>query len=132
MATCLADMGGKIYQMEIKSGLVKKTITPDFTPEKMKISIENTNKLLGLDLNEKQIKNLLEKMGYNYKNKEVFIPAWRTDMLHEVDLIEDVAIAYGYENFVPEIPKISTIGEEDRKEIIKKKNGRDSYWIEHA
>ena len=43
------------------------------------------------------------------------------NILHEVDLIEDVAIAYGYENFVPEIPKISTIGQESPKEIIKRK-----------
>ena len=44
--------------------------------------------------------------------------------LHEVDLIEDIAIAYGYDNFIPEIPEISTIGQEDQKEIVKnKKNG---------
>jgi phenylalanyl-tRNA synthetase beta chain len=41
--------------------------------------------------------------------------------LHEVDLIEDVAIAYGYENFIPEIPEITTIGKESDKERIKKK-----------
>jgi len=126
LVTCLADMGGKIYQMEIKSGLAKKELTPDLNPEKMKISLENTNKLLGLELKEKEIKSFLEKMGYNYsKDKgdrgEVLVPAWRTDILHEVDLIEDIAIAYGYENFVPELPSISTFGEEDRKETIKKK-----------
>ena len=119
--TSLAEMEGKVYQMELK--YKKKEITPDLTPEKMKISIENTNKLLGLNLNEKSIKELIEKMGcsYNSKNKEVEIPAWRTDILHEVDLIEDIAIAYGYENFIPEIPSISTIGEENKKETIKRK-----------
>jgi phenylalanyl-tRNA synthetase beta chain len=117
--TILGDMGGKIYQMEIKGN--KKIITPELKPEKMKISLENTNKLLGLNLNEKQLKQLMEKMGYNYNNKNVEIPSWRVDILHEVDLIEDVAIAYGYENFVPEIPKISTIGKEDYKETIKRK-----------
>ena len=121
LVTCLADMGGKIYSMEIKTGFAKKTITPDLTPEKNKISIENTNKLLGLELKEKQIKNLLEKMGHDYSKGEVLVPAWRTDILHEVDLIEDIAIAYGYENFVPELPAVSTIGEEDKKEIIKRK-----------
>ncbi len=118
ISTTLADMGGKIYQMEIKP---LKKITPDFTPEKMKLSLENTNKLLGLKLNEKQIKELIEKMGYNYNKGEVEIPSWRADILHEVDLIEDVAIAYGYENFVPEIPEISTIGKENQKEITKRK-----------
>jgi len=119
IVTSLADMGGEIYQMELK--YKKKEITPNLISEKTKISLENTNKLLGLNLNEKQLKLLIEKMGYNYNKSIVEIPAWRTDILHEVDLIEDVAIAYGYENFIPEIPKISTIGSENPKEIIKRK-----------
>jgi phenylalanyl-tRNA synthetase beta chain len=117
--TTLSDMGGKIYQMQIKGG--KEKITPNLITEKRKISLENTNKLLGLNLNEKQIKQFLERMGYNYSNGEVEIPSWRVDILHEVDLIEDVAIAYGYENFEPVIPEISTIGKENPKEIIKRK-----------
>ncbi len=121
IVTILADMGGEIYQMEIQSERKNKGITPDLETEKMKISVENTNKLLGLDLNEKQIKKLLERMGYDYNNKTAEIPAWRVDVLHEVDLIEDIAIAYGYENFIPEIPEISTIGGEDSKEITKRK-----------
>lgn len=121
IVTALSDMGGKIYGMEIKSGITKKILTPDITPEKMPISLENTNRLLGLELKEKQMKECLEKMGHDYSKGEVSIPAWRTDILHEVDLIEDVAIAYGYENFVPIIPMISTIGEEDKKEVLKRK-----------
>lgn len=119
IVTSLADMGGKIYQMEL--GYKKKIITPDLTPEKVKISLGNTNKLLGLDIDEKQLKQLIERMGHNYKRGIVEIPAWRTDVLHEVDLIEDVAIAYGYENIIPKIPEISTIGEENQIETIKRK-----------
>jgi phenylalanyl-tRNA synthetase beta chain len=100
---------------------VGKDITPDFSVEKMKLSLENTNKLLGIKLSEKELKNYIEKMGHNYTNGIVSIPSWRTDILHEVDLIEDVAIAYGYENFVPEIPNISTLGEESFNGIIKKR-----------
>jgi len=117
IVTTLADMDGKIYQMEIKPG----KISPDLSSEKMKLSLENTNKLLGLNLNEKQLKQLIEKMGYDYNKGFVKIASWRTDVLQEVDLIEDVAIAYGYENFEPEIPSISTIGEENSKEITKRK-----------
>ena len=120
ISTCLCDMGGKIYQMEIfYNG--KKQITPDLKPEEMKISLENTNKFLGVDLSEKEIKKLFELMGHEYKSSSVKIPAWRTDIMHEVDLIEDVAIAYGYDKFVPEIPEISTIGEESPREKIKRK-----------
>jgi len=119
LVTCLADMDGEIYQVKLKYS--KKETTPNLEPEKMNLLLENANKLLGLNLNEKNIKDLLEKMGYGYNKKIVEIPAWRTDILHEVDLIEDIAIAYGYENFIPEIPQISTIGEENKKENIKNK-----------
>ena len=135
IVTSLADMGGRVYQMELKvkhHGRTPKNlpqrflqgakkITPDLTPEKAKISLENTNKLLGLNLKEKEIKQLIKKMGHDYNKGFVEIPAWRTDILHEVDLIEDVAIAYGYENFAPEIPEIATIGQENSREIIKRK-----------
>ena len=62
-------------------------------------------------------------MCYNYdiKSKTALVPAWRADVIHEVDLIEDAAIAYGYDNLVPEIPKVATIGQEDEKEKIKSK-----------
>jgi len=119
IVTSLAEMGGVIYQMELK--YFKKEITPELQPTKMKISVDNTNKLLGINLSEKQLKNLLEKMGYDYKKGFVQIPAWRLDILHEVDLIEDVAIAYGYDKFAPEMPEITGIGEEDKKERIKRK-----------
>lgn len=117
--TTLADMGGKIYQMELDYG--KKILTPNLTPQKTKLSLENTNKLIGLNLNEKKLKQLIEKMGHDYHKEIVKSPAWRTDILHEVDLIEDVAIAYGYDNLIPEIPEISTIGKENPKETIKRK-----------
>ncbi|MDP3027614.1 MAG: hypothetical protein Q8N63_07960, partial [Nanoarchaeota archaeon] len=83
----------------------------------------------------------LEKMGYNYNAnaKTVLIPAWRVDVLHEVDLIEDIAIAYGYENFksdtsgiigipdsaqkskISDIPQVSGTGKESSSEIKKRK-----------
>jgi len=119
LVCALIDMGGKAYQMKLVGAI--KDVTPDFTPEKNKVSVENVNKVLGLNLNEKQVKGCLERMGHNYSKGVAESGSWRTDLLHEVDLIEDVAIAYGYDNFEPEIPKISTIGEENYIETIKRK-----------
>jgi len=124
IVTILSDMDGKIYQMELvenRGARGAKKITPNLLSDKMKINLQNANSLLGTKINEKQLKDLLEKMGYNYNKGIVEIPPWRVDILHEVDLIEDVAIAYGYENFVPEIPKIEGIGKENEKEITKRK-----------
>lgn len=120
LVTMLADMGGEIYQMKLDYGL-RKEFTPNLEQEKIKIDIRAINKLLGLELNEKQLKELLSKMGHDYNNGEVSVAPWRADILHEVDIAEDIAIAYGYDKFVPEIPEISTIGEEDKKERLKRK-----------
>ncbi|MBS3086042.1 phenylalanine--tRNA ligase subunit beta [Candidatus Pacearchaeota archaeon] len=119
IATNLADMGGQIYQMELRYKY--KEITPDLKPEKMKLNINNANKLLGLKLKEQQVRIFLEKMGYNYTKSTAIIPAWRTDILHEVDLIEDIAIAYGYDKLIPEVPNISAIGQQNQRESMKNK-----------
>jgi phenylalanyl-tRNA synthetase beta chain len=119
VVSSLIDMGGKAYSMELDYG--KKIVTPNFEPEKMKISLENANKLIGLNLTEKDLQNLLPKMGYDYSKGVVSVPPYRTDILHEVDIIEDIAIAYGYDKLIPEIPKVATIGEESS---ISKTKGR--------
>lgn len=120
IVTSLSEMGGTIYSMELNYP-DKKIITPCLEPEEMKIDLDYINKRLGLELSEKEIKDYLEKMGYGYSNKKVLVPAYRADVLHQVDFVEDIAIAYGYENFDPEIPKVATIGEEDEFEIFRKK-----------
>ena len=120
LVSILSDMGGEIFEIETEYGREKK-ITPNFEPEKMQINSEKVNQILGLNLSEKEIKKLLEKMGFDCNKNIVEIPPWRIDILHEVDIVEDIAIAYGYDKFIPEIPKISTIGQESPKETIKRK-----------
>ena len=119
VVTSLADMGGEIYEVTLK--YKNKIKTPDLATEKIKLNTENTNKLLGLNLKESEIKSLLERMGYNYSKGIVEIPSYRADILHEVDLIEDVAIAYGYENFKEEIPNVSTVASESEISKFKRK-----------
>ncbi|MEK6908837.1 MAG: phenylalanine--tRNA ligase subunit beta [Nanoarchaeota archaeon] len=119
IATSLAEAGGIIHQVEIIGE--DNGIFPKLEKQKTKISINNVNKLLGINLNENQMQKLIEKMGHNYKKGIVESPSWRVDILHEVDIIEDIAIAYGYENLVPEMPNISTSGEESKESIVKRK-----------
>lgn len=120
LCTALADMGGKIYSLKMMYPN-KSFDFPDLRPEKMDISLQNTNKLLGLDLKEKDIRNYLERMGYGYEGGKALVPAYRSDVLHEVDLIEDIAIAHGYENFKDDLPQLSTVAEENAFEKFKKK-----------
>ncbi len=120
IVTALADMGGEIYSLKLEYSEGTKT-TPNLTPSKMKLDLPYVNKRLGLSLSEKDAIKLLEKMGYGFEQGHVLIPAYRADILHQVDLIEDIAIAYGYENFQEEIPNVATIGEEDEFEKFSKK-----------
>ena len=123
IVTTFADLGGQIYAMEIQDK--SKTISPNLESEKFPFEINNINKTLGLKLSEKEIISLLAKMGIGHESKKdtnvALIPSYRTDILHEIDLSEEIAIAYGYDKFIPEIPEISTIGQEDNLAILKRK-----------
>jgi len=120
IVTALADMGGKIYSMElIYPG--KKIVCPNLEPRKILFNLVAMNTWLGLNLKERDAKNYLQRMGYGYSKGQVLVPAYRADVLHEVDIFEDIAIAYGFENFKEEIPNVATIGEEDGFEKFKNK-----------
>ncbi len=87
----------------------------DFYPKKkkkkkIKLSIENSNNLLGVKLNEKDITNILNRLNLkteikNKKEIEVTVPTYRGDLEIEEDLIEEVGRIYGYENITPQNPK---------------------------
>src|SRR3989344_1909948 len=124
MAASLADMGGRIYNVKLVYGN-KSYNGPNLKPEEVKIDVNYINKRIGLNLKSGEISRLLEKMGHGVKKKgkEIFalVPAYRSDIIHQIDLAEDVAIAYGYDNLKEEIPNVATIGEESRFEVFKRK-----------
>jgi len=118
LVTMLADMGGEIYSIDIRYH--DRTITtPDLSPKKVKFNLQYINKMLGLNLSENEAEQLLSKMGFGYENGNVLVPSYRADIMHQVDFGEDIAIAYGFENFVPEILNVMTIGGEDPFETFK-------------
>jgi len=73
-------------------------------------------------LKAEDVAGLLERMRYGVKVSggtiRVFVPAYRTDILHPIDVVEDVAISYGYMKFKPEIPALSTLGRSDDFELF--------------
>ncbi|MEA3248458.1 MAG: phenylalanine--tRNA ligase subunit beta [Nanoarchaeota archaeon] len=113
----ISEMGGKVYGMKIKDSKEGDFVSPDMSSEELNFKIPDVEKTLGIKLNEKECKNYLTRMGIGYENRKgksvALIPAYRTDILHWIDLTEEIAIAHGYENFEPEIPDISTIAFED-------------------
>jgi phenylalanyl-tRNA synthetase beta chain len=115
LATALADMGGTIEKVHVKYS-DRTVISPDLTPQKMRLRTNYANELLGLKLTDAQVVESLRKCRLDAKKVrnnivEVAIPAYRIDVLHEVDLVEEVAIGYGYYRLKPTIPETLTIGE---------------------
>jgi len=109
-ALALAERGFTIEPIKIEYPN-KKVITPTFECKKHKLKEENIEKLLGIKLNSSEIKHTLTKMGYEYQNGTVTIPYYRNDIMHEVDIIEDIAIAHGYDNFEAQKLTCATTGE---------------------
>ena len=122
ICTTLADRGAEIYSVEVKYK-DQIIVTPDLSPKIWKLSNEYTCKTLGIQLKPEETSHLLEKMGHKAKPESeitVHVPCYRTDIMHPMDLVEDVAIAYGYDAVVPVVPKITSQAGEDPLEIFSR------------
>ncbi len=120
IVTALAEMGGALYSLELHYP-GRRVVTPDLSPRRLKLEHEYVAGLLGLPLAREEVVSLLERMGFGYEKGEVLVPAYRTDILHQADLAEDVAIAYGYDRVPEELPPIATIAEESLLERFAQK-----------
>jgi phenylalanyl-tRNA synthetase beta chain len=114
LATMFADMGGTVYSVEIRYPH-RRIATPDLKPKKMKVNLKDVNMLLGLKLAAKDVAALASRMGYEMEGSYALVPPYRADVIHEVDVIEDIAIAYGYNKFVPKLPDFFTPGRRNTK-----------------
>lgn len=116
----LIDHRGKAYTTTIhypenSSYNEKKIVTPDFSNRCVQLDVECTNKLLGLKLSAKCIAELLQTAGLGIEKVAedhilVLVPCYRIDVNHQVDLVEDVAVAYGYNNIEANWRELPTIG----------------------
>lgn len=114
LATALADMGGTIETVRVRYP-DHRVDSPDFTPQKMRLRVKYANANLGLKLTDAQAAESLRKCRLDAKQLkegllEVTVPPYRIDVLHEIDLVEEVGIGYGYYRLKPTIPKTMTIG----------------------
>ncbi len=131
IVAALADMGGKIYGMRLEykhrnlgygsSHMTYMFQSPDMQPEKMKYDLAYINRIVGLELSKKEFETLVKRMGYGMQGEVLLVPSYRADVLHMIDIAEDVAIAYGYDKLKPVIPKVATIGNESQLEVFKQK-----------
>jgi phenylalanyl-tRNA synthetase beta chain len=114
----LADRGGRIESVEIHYGK-KRIVTPSFKAKKIEFSLKELEEKSGIRFNKKQVIELLKKKRMNGKVKKnrvlVEFPDYRTDILHAVDIIEDLLIAFDYNKIEPSFIQEFTLGFESKE-----------------
>lgn len=115
VVTALAERGGKVESVKLTYPDGSMKILPDLAPRVHKVTRSEVDSLIGIDLPMDEIVAQLEKMRFGIRKidddtLEVEIPSYRADILNIDDIIEDIAIGYGYDNIVPDFPKSSTVG----------------------
>ncbi len=93
--------GGTVYgKIDIYPG--------KYTPERISISYEKINRVLGLDLTEAEISRYLDGLGFLVEKGKgyysITAPAYRVDIQRDADIIEEVARVYGYERIPAVLP----------------------------
>ncbi|ESK96117.1 phenylalanyl-trna beta subunit [Moniliophthora roreri MCA 2997] len=93
-------------------------ITPDISERSMLAHASYVNSCTGLSLKAEDVATLLSKMSLfpklsstNADEIQVDIPATRPDIFHECDIMEDAAIAYGFNNLPHTFPATTTVGQ---------------------
>jgi len=91
---------------------------PDLRSQSFTANPEYINKSVGINITPEDMCSILERMQLpttfdkegNVLNVEA--PITRSDILHACDIMEDVAIAYGYNNINRTVPSTNTVGRE--------------------
>jgi len=104
-----------VEPVEIVLASGETRVTPNLTSRVQKTSIDYINKSLGLKFVPEKLVALLKTMSLpgtlssDNSTIDISVPITRSDILHECDVMEDVAIAYGYDNLPIEAPKTGNI-----------------------
>ncbi len=108
ITTMLAESGGRIGRVRVVYPRGEGEVYPKLRTEVMRLNIEYARRVLGLDIPAEDLKHHLERMRFNARvsngNIEVTIPPYRVDILHPIDLVEDIAMSIGYNNIEPLLP----------------------------
>lgn len=117
-AANLADRGAVIEPIEVQypksTPLGKRVITPQDLGKPRTIQIRTIEQALGQELGVKAVKQALELYGYGISagkgSVKAKLPPYRQDVMHAMDVVEDVAISRGYADFLPVMPGQFTVG----------------------
>ncbi|PON92694.1 Phenylalanyl-tRNA synthetase, class IIc, beta subunit, archae/euk cytosolic [Trema orientale] len=100
----------EIEPVEVTNPKGESIVYPDLSVYNMEVPLSYINGAIGVSLEAEEVTSLLNRMQLyaehsvvdkNQSSIRVSVPPTRSDVLHPCDVMEDVAIAYGYNN----IPK---------------------------
>lgn len=118
LAANLADRGAAIEPIDVvypyPTEYGKTIRTPFNIAQPSRVSVNAIEHALGMPLGTETIATALRSYGYQVKSTRrtlsVIPPPYRDDLLHVVDVAEDVAISRGYDSFPPLMPTQFTVG----------------------
>jgi len=108
---CADKFSVETVEIESASGV---EVTPDISTRTLDTTVDYINRSIGASLPPSQVCSLLQRMALQAELKEdnntitVRVPITRSDILHACDVMEDVAIAFGYNNLKIEFPSTNT------------------------
>lgn len=89
----------------------------------IKLRPERITRILGEQVAQDFVETVLTSLGFLQEEKNVWtIPSYRVDIVREIDLIEEIARHFGYNNFASTLPEGG----------IKYQEDYPTYWLERA
>lgn len=92
---------------ELANGIALKGIIDrkerDFSQRKLSCRLSRANRILGIQISMSEIETVFKRLGFEISHIsedliELLIPSYRHDIAEEIDLIEEIARLYGYDN----------------------------------
>ena len=118
LATYLYDCRAEIWEVKVIYD-EKEQVSPDLSLKEIRVKKNLIRQLLGLNLTDETIISCIRACRLEaISDKDeivVKIPPYRIDIMHPVDIVEEVAIGYGYENMEPELPEVLQVGKSNEK-----------------
>ena len=115
VATTLSEAGGKLSTVHVRyTG--RSRVTPDLAPTQLPLDPSLVRAVLGMDLSATEISESLKRSRLGVRGRKVLAPRYRLDLMHPVDLAEEIALGYGFDRIVPAYPPSRQPGSFDRFE----------------
>ncbi len=121
----MSERGGVVESIEISDSNDKIIRVPNGGARKHRVPGRLIEKILGVELGSDELSRSIAKMGGKLEGSQtvtdgpnergkwadcvvgeiehiISMPRWRSDIMHPVDIVEDIAIGHGFEN-LPEV-----------------------------